>query len=349
MSERPGQGPALAIGVPATVGEEDLPATLASLYASAVAGDASAAAEDASVVAGDASAAVGQGRVATIGVEVLVAVNGPEGPAPAVAGVEAFARTHGIPLVQPGADPPPSGPCVRLLRLLPQSKVAAWNAIREAARAPIIVFADADVRVAPAAIPLLVARLAAAPELAIVAGREAAMVTPEDGLVARVAALPHRFDFGNVPGRLYALRTMALPEPMPASVLHEDAYLTVRLGRARFAKERDAIVYLRPPTTWSEYLRQRVRNEVGKLQLTHEFPELHRVHGFGRYPWRRFVAEIAPREYPLVALSMAARLFARLRALRQIRHGFRRGWAVLPSTKRWPAAPSASGHGHGRV
>jgi cellulose synthase/poly-beta-1,6-N-acetylglucosamine synthase-like glycosyltransferase len=305
----------IAIGVPATAVEDDLPATLASLYGSAVAA----------------------GRP----IEVIVAVNGPGEPAPAVAGVEAFARAHRLPLVPAGAAPPPAGSCVRLLRLAPQSKVAAWNAIRDAARAPVIVFADADVRVAPAAIPLLLARLDASPELAVVAGREAALLTPEDGVVARVAALPHRFDFGNVPGRLYALRTAALPEPMPAHVLHEDAYLSVRLGRERFAKEHEAIVYLRPPTTWRDYLRQRVRNEVGKLQLTHEFPELHRAHGFGRYPWRRFVREIAPREYPLVALSMAARVFARVRALRQIKQGFRRGWAVLPSTKRWPAGGGA--------
>jgi hypothetical protein len=190
----------------------------------------------------------------------------------------------------------------------------------------------------PAALPLLVRRLAASPELAVVAGREEPVVTPADGLVARVAALPHRFDYGNVPGRLYALRSAALPEPMPPSVLHEDAYLSVRLGRERFAKEPDAVVRLRPPTTWAEYLRQRTRNEVGKLQMTREFPELHRAHGFGVYPWRRFVREISPREYPLVAISMAARVYARARALRQIRRGFARGWSVLPSTKRWPAA-----------
>jgi hypothetical protein len=310
----------LTIGVPASSSEDDLPAALESLYASAL-------------VTGGA-------------IEVVVAVNGPDEPAPAVVGVETFARAHGLPLVAPDQAPPATGSCVRLLRLAPQSKVAAWNAIRDAARAPIIVFADADVRVTIAAIPLLVARLQAAPELAIVAGREAALVTPEDGLVAHVAALPHRFDFGNVPGRLYALRVAALPEAMPPNVLHEDAYLTVRLGRERFAKEPGAVVYLRPPTTWREYLHQRVRNEIGKLQLTHEFPELHRAHGFGRYPWRRFLREIAPREYPLVALLMTARVFARARALRQIKHGFRRGWAVLPSTKRWPeAGPAASNAG----
>ena len=311
--------PALTIGVPASTSEDDLPATLASLAESAA-------------------------RTGTP-YEVIVAVNGPDEPAAAVGGVEAFARAHGVPLL--GADDAAeTSPVVRIVRLAPRSKVAAWNAIRAVARAPVIVFADADVRVAPDAIPILVRRLATSPELAIVAGREAAMLLPEDGLPARVAALPHRFDFGNVPGRLYALRAAALPEPLPASVLHEDAYLSVLLGRERFAKEHDAIVYLRPPTTWREYLRQRVRNEVGKLQLTREFPELHRAHGFGRYPWRRFVREIAPREYPLVALSMLARVYARLRALRQIRHGFRGGWAVLPSTKQWPTAePAGAGRG----
>ncbi len=277
MSAAAPKSATLTVGVPASTGEDDLAATLASLAASAAR--------------------------ATDAFEIVVAVNGPDEPAPAVAGVEAFARAAGLPLVPPTEPPPAAGACVRLLRLAPRSKVAAWNAIRAAARAPI---------------------------------------TAADGLVARVAALPHRFDFGNVPGRLYALRAAALPEPMPESVLHEDAYLSVRLGRARFAKEPGAVVRLRPPTTWSEYLRQRIRNEVGKLQLVHEFPELYRQHGFGTYPWRRFVREIAPREYPLVALSMAARAFARVRALRQIRHGVARGWAVLPSTKRWPAGDGAA-------
>jgi glycosyltransferase involved in cell wall biosynthesis len=316
MSAAPPQPPTpgVTVGVPASTSEDDLPSTLASLHASAVRSG--------------------------LPFEIVVAVNGPDEPAAAVRGVEAFARERGLPLVA-GDDQPARSPVVRLLRLAPRSKVAAWNAIRAVARAPIIVFADADVRIAGDAIPLLLARLAASPQLAIVAGREAAMVLPQDGLAARVAALPHRFDFGNVPGRLYALRAAALPDPLPATVLHEDAYLSVLLGPRRFAKEHEAVVYLRPPTNWRDYLRQRVRNEVGKLQLTREFPELQRAHGFGRYPWRRFAREIAPREYPLVVLSMLARVYARLRALRQIKQGFRGGWVVLPSTKHWPAADAA--------
>jgi hypothetical protein len=129
---------------------------------------------------------------------------------------------------------------------------------------------------------------------------------------------------------------------MPAHVLHEDAYLSVRLGRARFAKVDGARVYLRPPATWREYLRQRVRNELGKRQLAAEFPDLLRAHGFGVYPWRAFLAGIRAREYPLVVLSLALRLYARGRARRESRRGFGRGWATLPSTKAWTGGEHAA-------
>ncbi len=303
---------AFTIGIPASAAEPDLAGTLQSMRRSAV-------------------AAGGH-------FELVVAVNGSEEPAPALAGVRAFAAAAHVPLCEGEQAAHERAPVVRVLRLRERSKVAAWNAIRAAARAPVIVFGDADVRIAPEAIGLLLARLRAAPALAAAAGRESAALAPGDGLVARVAALPYRFDFANVPGRLYALRTAALPEPMPAHVLHEDAYLSVRLGRERFVKVADAVVYLRPPTTWREYLDQRVRNELGKLQLAAEFPEMLRAHGFGATPWRAMVRGIRPREYPLAALSLAARAYARVRARRQARRrGFDRGWAALPSTKAWEA------------
>lgn len=325
------------IGVPAHAAEPDLAETLASLQRS--------------------------GDLAGCAYEMVVAVNGPQDPAPAVTGVREFAALAGIALDEGGETEAPapdcecepvtdesgrdgvgrgsgaraSGSClgVRLLRLARPNKAAAWNAIRGAVRAPVIVFADADVRVAPGAIGLLLARLAAEPDLAVVAGREAAVVERGDGLPARLAALPYRFDFGNLPGRLYAMRSTALAEPMPDHVVSEDAFLTVKLGRARFAKEDAALVYLRPPLGWRDYLRQRVRNEVGKLQLAREFPDLLRAHGFGRYPWREFLARIRPGEYPLVAASLAARVYARLLARRQAGGGFRPGWDMLESTKRW--------------
>lgn len=302
---------AFSIGIPASSSEPDLAGTLRSMQESA-------------------AAAAGP-------YEIVVAVNGSEEPAPALAGVRAFADATHVPLCE-GPATPNASPVVRVLRLRERSKVAAWNAIRAVARGPVVVFADADVRVAPAAIGLLLARLAASPTLAAAAGREAVALTAGDGFVARMAALPYRFDFSNVPGRLYALRTAALPEPMPAHVLHEDAYLSVRLGRERFVKVDGAVVYLRPPTTWGEYLDQRIRNELGKLQLAAQFPEMLRANGFGATPWRALLRGIRIDEYPLAALSLASRLYARVRARRQARMcGFDRGWATLPSTKAWEA------------
>jgi cellulose synthase/poly-beta-1,6-N-acetylglucosamine synthase-like glycosyltransferase len=324
----PGSSLRFTLGVPTSAAEPDVAGTLASVRASAdVAGGA---------------------------YEIIVAVNGPDQPGPALLDVREFARSAGLPLVEGDERDPdatrmegecftaPRSPCIRVVRLPVRSKVAAWNAIRAAARAPIVVFTDADVRLAPDAIRLLLARLAAAPALAAVAGREVAALAPGDGMVARLAALPHRFDFGNVPGRLYALRSAALAEAMPAHVLAEDAYLSVRLGRERFAKVDGALVYLRPPTMWREYLGQRVRNELGKLQIAAEFPELLRAHGFGVYPWRAFFRDIDVREYPLVLLSLATRLYARVRARRESRRGFDRGWAALPSTKVWSGGDRAA-------
>lgn len=322
--------PAVTIGIPASAGEQDLAGTLASLRASA--------------------------ERAALRYEMIVAVNGPGAPAPAESGVVAFACAIDIPVgYEDSAAPQKSDECpaakesavanwggllaLRLLRLPVQSKVAAWNALRAAARAPIIVFADADVRVAPDALGALVRRLDESPTLAIAAGREVARLEIRDGLVARVAALPYRFDFGNVPGRLYALRVAAMPEAMPP-VVAEDGYLTVRFGRRRFAKDPQAVVYLRPPITWRDYLRQRVRHELGKLQLQRDFDALYRRHGFGRSPRREFLRAITPREYPLVALALGVRWCARLLAWRAMRSGVPTGWAVLPSTKIWsPEGP----------
>jgi hypothetical protein len=216
-----------------------------------------------------------------------------------------------------------------------RGKAGAWNAIRAAARAPVVVFADADVRVDAETIPLLVARLAADPRLAVVGGRESAIVAATDGVAARVAALPYRFVFTNVPGRLYALRAAAGPTAIPASVLAEDAYLTVRLGRARFVKEQRAAVYFRPPATWNDLLADRVRNEIAKLQLARAYPDLLAAHGVSPYPWRAFLRRIPLREYHLVALSLLVRLYAHARARRAVRSGFPSSWHLLPSTKGW--------------
>lgn len=334
--------PAITIAIPASASEADLGGTLASLNLSA-------------------------GRSGR-SYELLVAINGPERPSPALASVRVFAATAGLPLTISGDDVESAAPdahldgetivgaaiedgrdgavlpAIRVLRLAARSKIVAWNAIRDAAGTALIVFADADVRVSADAIALLAARLEAEPDLAAVAGREVAVVGRTDGFVTRVGALPYRFDFANIPGRLYAVRTAAMPSAIPADVIAEDGYLTVQLGRDRFTREPRAVVYLRPPGTWTEYLTQRVRHELGKIQLVREFAEPRRAHGFGRSPWRAFARDIRVGEYPLVAASLAVRGVAHARAWWQARRGFAAGWPVLSTTKRWP---QAAGDGRG--
>ena len=295
--------PAFTVGVPASADERDVAATLESVWRSA--------------------ARAGRPY------EIVVAVNGPDEPSPAVAGVRAFAAVTG------------RAPLVRVLRLAVRSKVAAWNAICDGARAPVLVFADADVRLAPDAIPRLLARLDAEPGAAVVGGQEVPVVTADDGLAARVAALPFRFAFGNLSGPLYALRRAAA-EPIPDHVLAEDSYLTVKLGRARVVRERGAVVYFRPPATWSDYLRSRIRNEAAKLQLARDFPALLAAGGLSPYPWRAFLRGLRPRDYPLVVCLVAARLVARLCARHEFRSGFRAGWTALRSTKEWSAGAAAA-------
>ncbi len=290
--------------------------------------------------------------------DFMIGVNGPDpataAEAAAVADARAFAAAADLELVSVGEGaatlPAPGNvPRVVVLRLPVRSKVAAWNAIRAVVGTARVVFADADVRVGPNAMGLLLACFDRDPAVTIAAAREEATLAADDGVAARAAALPYRFDFSNVPGRFYALRVAGIGEPMPAHVLAEDAYLTVLVGPARLVKDRAAVVYLRPPTTWQDYLHQRVRCEVGKLQLAREFSTLYQRHGFGRYPWRAFLRGIEPREYPLVAVSLAVRLLARVRALWEVRHGFPTGWRVLPSTKTWvpgavPRADAPRGH-----
>ena len=75
-----------------------------------------------------------------------------------------------------------------------------------------------------------------------------------------------------------------------------------------------------------------------RLQLAREFPELLARHGFGHTPWRALLRGIAPHEYPLAALVLATRWIAKRRARRRIHDGFRGGWVVLPSTKRWTSS-----------
>ena len=220
-------------------------------------------------------------------------------------------------------------------------KARAWNLVRSACTTPWVVFCDADVEVAPDALVRLVEALEARPDLALASARQVPLL---DGatMVARAAALPYRFDFGVVGGRLYALRTAAL-ERMPEGLLLEDGWLSARLGRERLVTVADAEVRFRPPATVADYFRERLRTEAGKVQIR----DGRRARGaaappIAAYPWSEMRRRLGPADWPLVAFNLGVRACARVAAEAATRVGRDVRWSTVTSSKPPRAARGGS-------
>ena len=259
-----------------------------------------------------------------------ICVNGPDGPAQGAA--ELFAAGEGRGRTS-------------LLSLNEPDKAAAWNRLRSTCATEWIVFCDADVEPAPDALVRLAESIESRPAAVVATAR----LEPDlagASIVARAAALPHRFDFGVVRGPLYLLRTAALAR-MPEGLLLEDAWLSAELG-ARGAgavlSVWSAVVRYRPAGTLSDYYRERLRTEAGKIQIRVDRTRrgTPRV-AIARYPWEHFLAEIGPREWPLVALNLGVRVVARAVAEYRARRGRRVGWAPVSSSKSAAAGSRPAG------
>jgi hypothetical protein len=200
----------------------------------------------------------------------------------------------------------------------------------------MVLFCDADVQVEKDALFRLYDRLRRESDLQLVAAREAPWLQDGGTVWSRMGALPYRFNFGNVGGRLYLMRKAALPGDMPEDLLLEDAWLTVAVGKHKVAKEPHAVVRFLLPATWQDYFAERVRTEAGKLQIR-------RVHGalladgpVAQYHWSQFWQKISLREYPLVGLAVIVRGLARLWAWRLLgRKDFYSFYRPFHSTKSW--------------
>lgn len=210
---------------------------------------------------------------------------------------------------------------VRLLEVA--SKPAAWNALRDEP-ADIHVFVDADVVVNKWAIPALVDALAA-PTVVGVAGKQA---HEGEGVVARVAGIPHRLAWGGILGTLYAAKTEALPAEMPSDVLLDDAWLFAQLSAAGdVAQVPLAVATVQLPTRWRDLWRQRVRAEAGKQQMVALGLPMAEAPKEATSIYRTLVA-YPPREWPYVAALAGIKLAAARRA----RKGYS-GWKLATSTK----------------
>ncbi|HXG22054.1 MAG TPA: glycosyltransferase [Methylomirabilota bacterium] len=284
--------------------------------------------------------------------ELLICINGLMlgASCPAVPAAREFCAHYEIPLQerwlgehdgdtarQPLPLSPLPIPVCKLLLTERRGKPPAWNALWRCAAGTSVLFCDADVRVDPEAVWRLWAKLQDAPELSLVAAREAPVWEGRETIWSRMAAIPYRFNFENAGGRLLLLRRNVLPEGIPENLLLEDAWLTVAVGKHRVAKEWQAKVYFLPPATGRDYFAERVRTEGGKLQIRREHGRLLAGGPIATYRWSRFFKDIAFSEYPLVLFAVLVRGVARLWArLALVNKEFYALYRPFLTTKEWP-------------
>jgi len=165
---------------------------------------------------------------------------------------------------------------VRLIATEARGKPVAWNVLVEEARHDLLVFADADVRLDAGAVRALADRLAADGAVSAVGG----LTVPdlrECDLLTRVLS-PPPLDHGCLVGRLYAIRRSSVREAlaargirsMPLDVIHDDVWITLAVGRGRWATEHRALVHYRP-CHWSERLAIERRAVRGERQMAREY------------------------------------------------------------------------------
>jgi Glycosyl transferase family 2 len=266
--------------------------------------------------------ALAAGRAAAP-LDIVVCLNGPDGAAGRAAGdVERFVAGH-----------PESA--VHVLRCFSAGKARAWNALRQHATRPLTIFADADVEIAPGTILRLLEALAAAPDAVLATPRT--RCAPRPGLFESVMAAPYAVPFPNLSGQLYAARTAALPPAMPECLLEPERWLELVVGPERVQHVAAASVIVRLPATVRDFVRQRVRIEMGKVQLRRDFPgllERSAPQPGARRAWRSLGLGALARLGVYLALREACHVAAacRHRSVEQPS-----AWPQATSTKEWPA------------
>lgn len=275
--------------------------------------------------------------------ELLVCLNGPGAAADARAALAAFAARAGVAAADVDADrrplalPPLAGP-LTLATLVTRrtGKPIAWNLLRRHARGARAIFLDADVDFAPAAFGLLLDALDAHPDAALAAGKTTC--APRPGLFERIMAEPYRVDFPNLSPQLYAARLAALPGAMPEDLIEPERWLELVVGAARVVRVPAARVAVRLPGTLADFFRQRIRIEMGKVQLARDYPGL-AGRGAPQPGAGAALAAAGPRGTLRLGAYLALRAMAHALAWWRWRRGATAGvWRQAASTKRWDAA-----------
>jgi glycosyltransferase involved in cell wall biosynthesis len=309
--------PVLTVAVPCRTDEPELGRTLAAAWADV------------------AASAAGP-------VETLVCLNGADAAGSrALADARAVAASAGVPVdvldVDAGAALPPATDAHRLVVLCTRraGKAIAWNVLRRLARGEVVVFLDADVGLGDGAIGLLLALLDANPGATIASPKTTCAARPT--AFERIMAAPYGVDFPNLSGQLYAARTAALPAAMPEDLIEPERWLELVVGRERVVREARARVVVRLPATLADFYRQRIRIEMGKVQLDAEYPGL-AARGQAQPRARAAWARLRWPDLVRLAVYLALRESAHVVAARRWRRREAAGvWVQAASTKRWSA------------
>lgn len=241
--------------------------------------------------------------------------------------------------------------CVRHVRDPQQGKPTALNIGLRAARGDLVVLSDGDVHVADYALALLLAPFQD-PRTGAVSGRPIS-TSPRDTLLGYWSHLltdagahemrlarDHANDFLVCSGYLFAFRR-GLVDAVPSDALAEDAVISHRIAeqgyRIRYAP--DARVFVKYPSSYADWLRQRVRSAGGYTQdyvrrspYRMRSPGLEIIKGSSsalRYPRN-------PREFLWTLLLFGARLHLWLLVyvnVRLLRRSLPALWRRVESTK----------------
>lgn len=283
---------------------------------------------------------------ATAGVPAvtLVCLNGPGlDECPARRDLETLAATAGQAITDLDVDdagaacvPVAAAPgSLVVARTRRAGKAIAWNVLRARIATEVAVFLDADVALGPDALGLLLRALAGAP--AAVVASPKTVCAPRPTWFERVMAAPYGIDFPNLSGQLYAARTAGLPARMPEDLIEPERWLELALGRERVVREPAATVAVRLPGTLGDFYRQRIRIEMGKVQLEDDYAAL-LARGNPQPRLRAALRSLSMGDLARLGLYLALRESAHAIARRRYRRRRTAGvWIQAASTKEWRA------------
>jgi cellulose synthase/poly-beta-1,6-N-acetylglucosamine synthase-like glycosyltransferase len=167
---------------------------------------------------------------------------------------------------------------IQHLRDETKGKPAAFNLALNAARGELVILSDGDVYAGPGAVRALLAAFDD-PQVGIVSGRPMS-VSPRDTMLGYwshvlVDAGAHsqrslramRGEFLECSGYLYAFRR-SLVSPIPEDSLAEDGLISYMVWEQGFctAYAPEAAVYVKYPTSYRDWLRQKIRTTGGYAQ-----------------------------------------------------------------------------------